>query len=829
MFSLILFLISVSALHGQYYGLKFSGIEVPPNQRTGFHIIDEQAIKTKDGFDLQFFLRLKPDPEFKVRKIHKANYGYIFRMVIGQQQIDMVHGSLSRSPNNIELITGNQSEHIAFAIPQEELWNDWVKVRLELDFVQGLLSFHVDDRSYTQEITGLELTNGFRLMFGANDYDKYVSTDVPGMILRDVELGYNKNTWHWPLDETEGNTAHSIPSGKNALTINPGWLLKDHNLWKPLLIRNIPGQVKTAFDTKHDELYLFSEDSVYIYTFQNDSIRVLAQNGPSPIKYPNHLIYDSLNNQLLVYSLMDEYLAAFNLETLMWSSFVSGNERLTDHWHHNRIITQEGDLLVFGGYGHHTYLNLVQKWEPDSARFIHLDYQGEFQPRYLAASSYNPRDSLVYILGGYGSKTGRQSMSPDYYYELLSYSTNDRTFSRVAEFENNLENFCFSNKAFIDNKNELYALRYSKHLFDNSLQLIRIPLEDPEIQETGNPLDYTFLDVSSYADLHYSKSTNTLVSLTTYTSEGLSELAIRSIAFPPQPYMEQPAAQVETTNRYWLVLGASLILLAIVMLLYFRQRKRGRSSEKSDSTVVPTLDKNKNSIILFGGFQIFDQSGQDITVQFSPLPKKLLLHVLLHSIRDDKGVSDNTLYEIFWFGKTVENARNNRSVNVIKLKSILENLDSVNLSKDTGYLKLHFDPTKVNIDYYEFLQIVRQKSDLKKEQIESLLSIMDNKLFLKNTHEEWLDPFKSEVSNDAIDVLLKYIDNSDDDPDFLLHLTNCIFLCDSVSEEALKIHCSLLVKQGKLSLAKKSYNRFVNEYKTLYDDTYEVSFKELID
>jgi len=100
--------------------------------------------------------------------------------------------------------------------------------------------------------------------------------------------------------------------------------------------------------------------------------------------------------------------------------------------------------------------------------------------------------------------------------------------------------------------------------------------------------------------------------------------------------------------------------------------------------------------------------------------------------------------------------------------------------------------------------------------------------FLKNTHEDWLDPFKSEVSNDIIDVLLKYIDKSEDDPDYLLHLTNCIFLCDSVSEEALKVQCRLLIQQGKLSIAKKTYDRFVNEYRILYDDTYEFSFNEVI-
>ena len=39
---------------------------------------------------------------------------------------------------------------------------------------------------------------------------------------------------------------------------------------------------------------------------------------------------------------------------------------------------------------------------------------------------------------------------------------------------------------------------------------------------------------------------------------------------------------------------------------------------------------------------------------------------------------------------------------------------------------------------------------------------------------------------------IRYISISNDDPEFLLHLTNCIFLFDAVSEEALKVQCRLI-------------------------------------
>jgi hypothetical protein len=85
------------------------------------------------------------------------------------------------------------------------------------------------------------------------------------------------------------------------------------------------------------------------------------------------------------------------------------------------------------------------------------------------------------------------------------------------------------------------------------------------------------------------------------------------------------------------------------------------------------------------------------------------------------------------------------------------------------------------------------------------------------------------VSNGIIDTLLRYIETSNDDPEFLLHLTNCIFINDSVSEEALKVQCRLLIKQGKHSLAKKGYSKFISEYKQLYDEDYGLSFNQIIE
>jgi hypothetical protein len=96
--------------------------------------------------------------------------------------------------------------------------------------------------------------------------------------------------------------------------------------------------------------------------------------------------------------------------------------------HHNRFITPDGSLMAFGGCGLYRYKNSAMAWNPEKGRFDSLSYHGDFHPRYLAGSGFNPSDMLIYIIGGYGSESGKQSESPDYYHEILSFSLADSTF-----------------------------------------------------------------------------------------------------------------------------------------------------------------------------------------------------------------------------------------------------------------------------------------------------------------------------------------------------------------------------------------------------------------
>jgi len=495
---LLIFMCTGTIVSGQYYGMKFSGIEVLLDQRSGLNLTPEHAIDIKGNLDLQFHLRYEPESA--------SYFGYIFRLLVGNRNIDLIHGFVQGNPNNFELILGDKTSKIAFNIPIEELTSQWIKLRFEINFKNNQITCHINDKVLVDDLEGFEDVKSFRLMFGAHSYGNFAATDVPGMILRDVEVKCNdKITYSWPLNETKGTIAHSVPEGNNGVAFNPGWLLKHHNTWNHILSMEIAGELKTTFDPRNDDLYIVSKDSVHIFNIMKNSVTSIAQSSPNSIESTSEIIYDTISDKLILYSLDDNYISFFDFETRKWTPYDPGPETLTDYWHHNRIITPDGSIIAFGGYGWHMYKNSLLVWNPGESRFDNVGYKGDFHPRYLAGSGFNPGDSLYYIIGGYGSESGKQSENPDYYYEILSFSLEDSTFSRVFEFRNTHVGFCFAHSVVFDNSNNMYALYFPKYKFDNKLQLVRIPLNNPEIIELGNPIDYSFLDISSFADLHFSK------------------------------------------------------------------------------------------------------------------------------------------------------------------------------------------------------------------------------------------------------------------------------------------------------------------------------------
>lgn len=831
---------------GQYSGLRFNGHEVPLDQRTSLNLTPKQPIRIGDsGFDFSFDLKFEPDKQ--------SYFGYIFRILIDGENIDFIYSPQSTGVKNFHLIIGERISNISFYVPLDYVTSQWSHVKLSIDGQDKSVTLQFNDSIYSDRFDQEMEKSLLHLFFGAHRYQKYNSTDLPGMNLCSVKLSMNgKLMHHWPLNQSAGLKVVDLLSNAHGTVTNPVWTLDLHSKWKMKETQYFDGRISSVYDNITNQLIIASKDSIFYENMDNgERERVL----PNHYFQPNtdfYLVIDPVTGELQGYS-ADLGVKIFLTDSSRYTGEYLANSYTTNSWHHNKVINPISHVLfVFGGYGQLTYKNQLLRFNDSKHGWDTLLYSGSFHPRYLAGLGYNKRDNCAYIIGGYGSATGKQEINPGYYYDLIKYSFKYNEFTKVAEFDESLGDFCFSNSIYIDSvSNKLYGLKFSKYEANPKFQAVEISLDDFSVKLVGDPIEFSFLDINSNINLYIDKAGQTLYAVTSYFENDVTLLQVHEIAFPPVQSENFSLNEVESgaaIARVLIVSGVGFVVL-ILLLVYWRKRiaKKAMPNQVESSVIAdaefPEIISEKRtvnqeqsnrpgSILIFGGFQVISAKGEDITGSFTPLLKELFLFIMFNSLRQNRGVSSEKLNEIFWFDKSADSARNNRAVNLAKLRMLLENVGDCQISKETGYWKLIFDAEKVYIDYNEYLNLIGdvQNNNWSRDDLLAVLKIVRTGPALSNIDAEWLDDIKAEISNEIIDGILSYINRNgkNNDPEFIVQLTNCIFHFDMANEEAMIIKCKTLVSLGKHSLAKNAYAKFEKEYEALYGEKFSLTFNQVL-
>jgi two-component SAPR family response regulator len=433
-------------------------------------------------------------------------------------------------------------------------------------------------------------------------------------------------------------------------------------------------------------------------------------------------------------------------------------------------------------------------------------------------------------------------MNPRIYNDFFIFHPATNSFQYKYNLKFPLEDIAFANSMVIEPRTrEYYVLAFPIFRYESYLQLLKGKLDDPHLELAGNKIPYLFQDILSYADLYYCKSSKKLACVTLLNIDNdQTQVRIYTIGYPPGMAVKTVPENNLKTYLLWL---AGFLFLAgisvVIFLLIKKSRKKATKGEAnfrdpatSDEITAEGLmaDQHlKNSILFFGDFQIFNKKGDDITNKFSHLLKELFLLIWFHSIKD-KGISSSKITELLWFGKDEKSARNNLSVNIVKLKFLLRELETLELSRQTGYWKINFKDEVIYNDYFECLKISEIKNHLEKDHIRALISITQKGHFLESSSFEWLDEYKAEISNIIIDTLLNYAEREgvEADPDFILRLADSVLNFDMLSEEAIQLKCTALTTQGKLNLVKETFLKFIKDYKTLYNVEYGKTLSDLL-
>ncbi|MDB5125561.1 MAG: hypothetical protein JWP94_3690 [Mucilaginibacter sp.] len=832
---LLVSIIFANDSYGQSYGITFSSHEVFQDKRTGLDLSPDKALCLGDNFDLSFDLSFIPD--------YKTYFGYIVRLIEDDgRNIDLVYNA-QVSKKHFNFIVDERLSNIAFDIADDQLFKQWNNLRIKFDAEHDRITLYTGKARFVETGLHLKKNSCYKILFGINNYKQFQTTDIPPMKIRDIRISQNHQLkYNWPLNEVSGLVAHETVAQNDGAVLNPVWVTAMHRDWQPVRDITVNGIASVAFDPQKEELYIVGADSLYTYSVSAAIWNNKAyKDGKIDLDLGNQSVYNQFNKTLYSFLPGRKFVTRYNFQNHSWDKkFRAGP--LTDYWHLNKFFSKTDTSLYFlGGYGHLVYKNKIEQYHLNNDTWNDVKAKGDFfMPRYLAGLGSTTRGDTVYVLGGYGNNSGQQILDPRNIYNMMRFTVKDKTFKKLFVLKVNGPDFAFANSLVIDDRTKTYyGLIFPQHKYNSTLQLIRGSLTRPAYDLMGSTIPYNFHDVHSFADLYYCPGSKRFVAVTLLRSENnQTKVNIYTLLSPPYGMNAMPLQAKRTV--LWYVIGIA-VLLIIILWIFLGKRKTkavspatGRQTEPgkpaSDIREFNQNEHVKNAILLFGGLQVFDADGVDITKYFTPLIKELFLVVLLYSIRWGRGLSSEKLNEILWYDKSAKSARNNRSVNIAKLKALLDKMSYCHLSKDTGYWKIDIDYNHMYVDYHNYLNIVKDKKDLDIEKINCLSAITHRGNFLSNIEYEWLDTFKSEISNEVIDTYLHFAHSgSTNDPEFLIELANFIFSFDPVNEEAMVIKCKALSALGKHSLAKNTFETFIKEYKVIYDEEFKKDFHSVLE
>jgi two-component SAPR family response regulator len=809
-------------------GLGFYSYGKSKDLRTGLNLTPDKLLPVKDEFELSF--------SFNLRSNESQYFGYVFRLISGNKNIDLI---FNYDGINSTYFTFVQGQKLLLKIKTEfsELCSDWTDFRFVFDIKNNKIDIILPDTSLS--VDGLALRKGDKagLSFGLCNYENYRTTDVPAMNIRDIKITEDSRIiHHWPLDELNGNSAKDIKGNSPASAVQPLWLKSDHYDWKELLALESESNLLVAFDREKEDLIIIGPNEILKYSVRNNlETRFIPKNKNSNLLPHRQAIYENQTDLLYCLDIDKPSVSVFDFNSLTWSKDLEAGLKESDFEHYNKYFSaSERAVYFFGGYGHHRYKNLVQRYDLHTDKMEVLKTGGDFfSPRYLSASGY--LNDTIYILGGFGSTTGEQILNPHGFNDLMTFSLKTRIFNRKFEIPSPDEDFAFSNSMIIiPEERAFYVLGFPIFKYNGYLQLIKGSLNTPEITFMGSQIPYEFLDIVSYSDLFYCKQNNTLLGVTLQNEEGKSRIKIYSLGFPPD--MNREGRDLNRSGIPLSIIISGLLALAAIMvvtLIYLRKRSNQGLKKIIQEKSSPSDNFNSNlkgeacHVHFFGDFQAINGSGVDITRKFTPLLKELFLLIWFNSIKNDIGISNEKIVEILWHGFSDSSAQNNKAVNIAKLRAILAEDFCCELShKTTGYWKIDYKNRHIVNDYYEFIKITSGRTELLKPDILKLIELSHKGPFLSNLKYKWLDEFKVAVSNEMIDRLVKYekILVIKDQPEHVIQVADALLNFDNVNEEAMENKCKALILLGRHSVAKEVYDQFSSEYRSLYNEDYSKSF-----
>ena len=831
------------------YGLSLKSHSVPGIERTTLYLDDNQPFSIKNDFIISFQMYVRAN---------EHDFGTILHLHTNTNQFirfSFVAGEERHFP---ALVLNEGIININSPIEREK----WLDVSLHLRLKDNVIEIDYDNKKISA-MAPLQGVKSVTALFG--QMKEYLS-DVAPIDLRNVTITQDgKQIREWKLWKHNDTVCYDEIEGAVARAIHPVWLIDNHIEWKLVHQAKIPGKLDVAFNAREALFYLVRSQSIDVLDENGTLQKEIAIRGGYPaVEFPNHLLYDTLSNKLVSYYPKKGITSRFSFDTERWSNEIRNTEEASNYNHARTFNPADSSFYFFGGYGFYQYRNDLYRMKYSTNQIEQVEYERPLYPRYSAAMAIVGDE--LYIFGGRGNKYGKQELSSHYYWGLCAINLKNKQ-SRIVWQKNQPQEegtIMASTMYFEPSDSSFYAVSTNK-----GGVLWKISMKDSVYSEVSKPI----YNESTYQDSDFSLYTSPshgklFLVLDKILSNHTHELAIYSINMPlvNEVDIRQSTAGESINNRWYLYAIGILLLLVLAGFVLYRFKYNGKNkkapatkkgtektvattgkvqsqSDVPESKTIPKkewmqesetiftetvnyYDRSRASISLLGCFNVRDKDGNDITSNFTPRLKHLLILLILYTEKNAQGILASKTTEILWPEKEETAARNNRNVNLRKLRVLLESIGDMEVMIENNFLRIKWG-TGVFCDYHTLITCTKQFEQEKSEELlNRILEILLYGPLLPNTI---LDDFKDDYSSYSIDLLKNLLDIeiSRNHQDMIIRLADIMFLHDPLNEEALAAKCSVLVTQGKKGIARNLYDRFCKEYHDSMGETYKVPFADL--
>lgn len=814
-------------------GLYIKSNQYTGAQRTGLILNDGKPFQlSPKGTTLSFDLYIRKEPIL---------FGFIDRIITDNgDNIDLLISPSNGEQVYVSLLINEKRYNIA-TIEHDT----WIPIKIVLLPQNGLieLTFGSQEKKFEHSFSG---TQNFQVSFGACQIPKYKSPEAAPVNIKNIRVYEgDRLIRYWQLGKHLESFCLDSVRHIPARAYNPVWLINSHSKWEKVFSIKQKDEPQFDFDPVHGIFYFLSNQNLQeLYTYNvitnKDSIIKNISGYPASDKNDG-LFYIPDTRELISFDLNNQETSVYQSTTNEWENKILPKVDMQYYDHTQTYNPADTSILTFGGYGHYVYKNDLFKIKPYTGEWEKIKIE-EIDPRFFSTSAVV--DNNLYIFGGRGCKSGRQEMSPHNYCDL--YKIDLQTFKTQKlwdmEMPDTINIFPGRNMIYSPSDNSFYIL-----IIQPKPYLVKININKPGLERVSDDIniDLKADNRANYTLYQFPKQQKIYALFCQQFKDSTSVFDIYSIHYPTLSYADTLQNKPETRIGYTL-LGIAIVLIGVSFIFFKRKEERkpkvqtvkpevtlsSGHTEPEEIKRKPIFDSSRSCIRLLGKFQVKDKDGNDISGNFTPILKSLLLLILLHSQKDERGITNKKIDETLWGDKSEKSAQNNRNVSLSKLRSLLDKIGNVRIIQDNNFWKIESD-SPAYCDYQMALQYIQEAaSDRPKEEsfFYDLLELLFYGPLLPNTQFDWLDSFKSDYSCNTIDLLNELLKNEKflQNDKFRLQIAETIFSHDILNEEALQVKCLLLYNNGKKGIAKNTYDNFCKEYQSLLGVEYNIPFSQII-